>query len=277
MTSPTFRTPILEQISPVIAPYEVRFPPMTDRSMVHMAVDLRPTIAEYGLAIRDQHQRSYCSVHAITFLLEYLYNSRSIAGVTALSEEYLNYVAHLLTGDVGADGDFFDKIDNGYRTYGIVLETDFPEQESPPKSIDPALLERGKRWFRMRSVFIKQWGNEYGATTTQLEQACAFLDDNTPVALGAWFPKSGGYTYHFVDGVPLLDVPPPSAKNQTIFDGHSVALVGYQRGGDFPGGGYFIFRNSWGVDTFGDAGYAYLPFSYVTSFANDLLAYELPG
>ena len=39
-----------------------------------------------------------------------------------------------------------------------------------------------------------------------------------------------------------MKIPPPSG----VFDGHSVAFVGYHSSKAFPGGGYFIFRNSWG-------------------------------
>ena len=31
-----------------------------------------------------------------------------------------------------------------------------------------------------------------------------------------------------------------------MFDGHSIDLVGFHEGKEFPGGGYFIFRNSFG-------------------------------
>jgi hypothetical protein len=57
---------------------------------------------------------------------------------------------------------------------------------------------------------------------------------------------------------------------------HSVALVGYGEGKEFPGGGYFIFRNSWGPE-WGDEGYGYMPFDYVLKYANDLVVYLDPA
>ena len=39
------------------------------------------------------------------------------------------------------------------------------------------------------------------------------------------------------------------------------------------GGGYFIFRNSWGPN-WGDHGYGYMPFHYVKSYCNDMVAYK---
>jgi len=76
--------------------------------------------------------------------------------------------------------------------------------------------------------------------------------------------------------MPLLDM---SAKEDKLLDtylgGHAVALVGYQDNAGKaeearPGGGYFIFRNSWGEDwaPHNDAasGYGFLPYEYVARF-----------
>ncbi len=37
----------------------------------------------------------------------------------------------------------------------------------------------------------------------------------------------------------------PGPKGVT--DGHSIAFVGFKTDSSFPGGGYLIFRNSWGM------------------------------
>ena len=257
----------------IIAPYEVRFPTTTNQTSVAAPdVDLRPQIAKYGLDVRTQNGPD-CSVYAVTFVLEYLYNARSLISLTALSTDYLNYVTGLMSGV----GDFFWRIDDGYQAWGAVLESDFPDQPTPATSVPQPILDRGKRWPRLSSHFIKRWDTSSGASQAQLDEVMRYLDKGTPVCLGMWFPQNtAGYSTTVVDDVPLLDIPPLDAeKNVSVFDGHSVALVGYKRGKQFPGGGYFIFRNSWGATTFGDDGYAYLPFDYLIAFANDLFTYDV--
>lgn len=43
--------------------------------------------------------------------------------------------------------------------------------------------------------------------------------------------------------------------------GHAVAIVGYKLDPTIEGGGYFIFKNSWGSDCGDEGGYQYFPFS----------------
>ena len=43
----------------------------------------------------------------------------------------------------------------------------------------------------------------------------------------------------------------------------------------FPGGGYLVFRNSWGTG-FMDGGYGYMSFDYANKYTNDLLEYVKP-
>jgi hypothetical protein len=55
--------------------------------------------------------------------------------------------------------------------------------------------------------------------------------------------------------------------------GHAMCIVGYVDDLDVPGGGYFITRNSWGLDWAADSpeapGHALLPYAYVEMCANE--------
>jgi C1A family cysteine protease len=121
--------------------------------------------------------------------------------------------------------------------------------------------------------FIKRWDNERGATQQQLSRATTYLDNDTPVALGAWWPRKWSTTKMF--GVDLMVTPSmkKSGEQEIMFDGHSTVLVGYRSDKDFPGGGYFVFRNSSG-ERWGDGGYGYMSYDYVLRYGNDLLTYR---
>jgi hypothetical protein len=51
--------------------------------------------------------------------------------------------------------------------------------------------------------------------------------------------------------------------------GHAVCLIGYQDNAQYPGGGYFIVRNSWGLDWASQSpygpGYGTIPYQYIAS------------
>ena len=235
-------------------------------------VDLRPTIQSLQLAVRSQGGRGTCSVFAMTFLLEYMYRSRLAVPANDLSEEYINHAANLVSGQNG-DGDFFDNIEAGYRTWGIVPEATVPYNPSTPiSSIAQSILGAGKLWTRFRVDFIKPWDSSKGATQSQLETVIAYLDKNVPVAFGGWWFKQETWGTTLIHDVEVMNVPPVDQKSAMLFDGHSIVLVGYRRDKAFSGGGYFVFRNSWGAG-WGDDGYGYMPFGYVLGYANDLVAY----
>ena len=89
-----------------------------------------------------------------------------------------------------------------------------------------------------------------------IKQAIA---NHHPVACGMRWPKS-------MKGSEIPAVPPKSE----VFDGHSIALVGYHDNSRRTGGGVFYFRNSNGP-TWGDRGYGAVSYAYVRAYANDAI------
>lgn len=264
------RFPTRPKVFTAIKPYAVRLRPPAPLSRL-LQVDLRPTINSIGLGVRSQGSRGTCSVFTLTFLLEYAYATRLTTGSNDLSEEYLNYVSNLVSG-TAADGDFFDNLDRGYQSWGIVSEASSPYQSMPVTTIAQPVLDSGRLWTRFSADFIKPWDSTKGASLAQLDRAIAYLDRNLPIAFGGWWPNGSAWGTTLVGGIEVMNVPPLSEKSTMVFDGHSVPLVGYRRDATFAGGGYFVFRNSWGP-SWGDAGYGYMPFQYVLDYANDLVAY----
>ena len=232
------------------------------------AVDLRPQISSLGIAIRDQGSRGTCSVHAVAFLLEFGYAKQSNLPLRNLSEEYLNRAANI-AGKNSGDGDYFSNIDLGFQQLGVVTERDLPYAKTFDQSatLSATLMSKGQQRPRLTPDWIKPWDSSSGASARQVEAVVNSLRAGIPVAVGMWWPKQGAFATDVIGGVPVMrDV----GKAQ-MFDGHSVALVGFVVHASYPGGGYFILRNSWGDGW--DAGYGYVSFDYIGKYANDLLAY----
>ena len=232
-------------------------------------MDLRSAINGYQLPVRDQGPRGTCSVHALAFCQEYMTCQKQNQTGLNHSVEYLNWAGNVVLGQPYHDGGFYADLDKGYQAYGALPEMSAPYQASFNSSWAPTVknVSTGQQATRHTAVFIKSWDNTKGASQAQLNDALAHLKLKRPVALGALWPNN--LQVQSVDGVDLMVVPSRAAT----FDGHSVVLVGYHKSAKYPGGGYFIFRNSWGKN-WGDNGYGHMPFKYVLDLANDLLVYK---
>ena len=231
-------------------------------------VDLRPTIKTMGIAIRNQGGRGTCSVFAVTFLLEYMYAKQKGLSNPDFSEEYLNYASNLAINQF-QDGGFFDALDLGYQTYGIVNERQAPYHNSysPPYVANAATLAKGEAIApKFTATFIKPWDVTTGLTSGELQAIKHTLDTGRPVAVGVRWPNT--FETETIHGIQLMKTPPASG----VFDGHSIDLVGYKASNAFPGGGYFIFRNSYGT-SFGAEGYGFMPFDYAKKYVNDAVDY----
>ena len=234
-------------------------------------VDLRPEIDALGMPVRAQGARGTCSVFAMTFLLDYMYAKYHDMKGADFSEEFLNYASNLAINQKN-DGGFFDQLDLGYQKYGMVKETVAPYLPAfnPDLAYRPALLAGGAALApRLKPQFIKPWDVTTGLKPDHLNAVLAQLDAGRPVAAGLRWPKATPLPVETVAGVTMMKVP----AAEGVFDGHSIAFVGYKKSGGFPGGGYFIFRNSWGPN-FMEEGYGYMPFAYALKYTNDLVVYE---
>ncbi len=233
-------------------------------------VDLRPKIAQNNLQVKHQGNRNTCSVFAITFCLEFLFATQKGFGIaTDFSEEYLNTMKNVAC-NIKKDGGFFSQIAQGYAMYGIYMTGLVPYKAAydPNYKVPNEYVAVAMKWDRAKSHFIKEWNPNNGASQIQIDQACAYLSQNIPVAGGFLWPNN--LQFETIAGLQVMKT--PASKSQ-VFDGHSVALVGFKKSNFFPGGGYFILRNSWGKG-WGEDGYAYMSFDYVKKYANDLFAYK---
>jgi hypothetical protein len=233
-------------------------------------VDMRPTIRNLGLAVKEQTGSAPCAVHAFTFLLEYQYIRRIFSD---LSETYLQYAAFQLEKPAMTGGENFQVLNIGYQKWGVVPQAIVPNQDQLPAGIPPDVLSAGQNGLRLIQEFIKPWDSSMGATPAQLDRAVAFLDRDVPVAAGFLWPKT--FQTQVIGGIDVMVVPTAADKWNVVEDGHAVVLVGYGKGSQYPGNGYFIFRNSWGPG-WGHQGYGYMPFDYILKYANDLCVMDYP-
>lgn len=78
-------------------------------------------------------------------------------------------------------------------------------------------------------------------------------------------------------------IPMPDTANERVRGAHGMHILWYvdndvlaEIAPDVPagaGGGYFIVKNSWS-NCFGDGGYVYIPYDYITTYAYDVVAYH---
>lgn len=255
-----------------ITPYQVGPIKTVDLKNIKLlgVSDLRPQIEQYGLGIRSQGNRGTCSVFALTFAQEFASAKKSGAKNLDFSEEYLNWIGDL-AAEAKQDGGFYSDLNDGYTMYGNAPESAMPYQTAynPAMTVPSQLLNEGAKQAKLSAEFIKAWDPNRGANEAELKKVLDTLDKGYPVAVGLLWPKKEKWKTEEIGGVQLMSVLP----RVDTFDGHSVVIVGSGKGKEYPGGGFFIFRNSWGPG-WGDKGYGYMSFEYVKQYANDLMVYR---
>ena len=104
-----------------------------------------------------------------------------------------------------------------------------------------------------------------------MDQLRECIDQGKPVVLGVLtFPS---WDYPSVADTGEIPMPLPGSNPD---GGHAVCVVGYELRSRVPGGGVFVFRNSWGtkwarrMGRFGE-GYGTLFFDYVRLYGVEAL------
>ncbi|MBQ4279740.1 MAG: C1 family peptidase [Rikenellaceae bacterium] len=228
--------------------------------------------------VKDQGSRGVCSIFAVTAMLEYEY--AQLTGRPAmLSGEYINWAKneyHVARGEADYhDGAFFHWAIYGARDYGVCRTDLMPFRatwsvDDRPQPAPGARWDAGKRWVTKIRWIRANTGTE-GITPEQLRQIKRSLGDGHPVAIGGKWISEGELFDSLSPAPPMMRVPVSGRETQA---GHSVLAVGYADDPRIAGGGYLIYRNSWG-DGFGSGGYAHMPYAYALRCCCDALSVEV--
>lgn len=245
----------------------------------------------YQSPIRDQSVRGSCSAFAATAALEAMPAFRELMGKDAhLSTEYAywlfrNQNPDLVCADDGASvEDITDGVANGLPLEGTWAYTsDKCPSSGPPKEASDRAIWRPRHTYVFDSdVAIRTAARKKDTKELAREYATAVNDPRFLEAIVAagysliWrfeFPDRAGVLENLTTNSVIDLVYDKNGTAKSVTDSaHFMVLVGYKRTPKEHGGGYFLFKNSWGTDlTFDgvDDGYVRLSYDMVRAYGDD--------
>ncbi|MFZ6707517.1 C1 family peptidase [Undibacterium sp. TC9W] len=218
------------------------------------AVDLRPLCPP----VVSQGNLGSCTANAIASAHYFCQLREKREFAFQPSRLFIYYNGRLLEGTQGSDSGEY--IRDGFKTIaseGVCPETNWPYDVSKfSLAPDKECYDKAKNY---QSI-------QYERLTQSLSQFKACLADQYPFVFG--FTAYESLRSEEVRKTGKLNL--PNGGEKTI-GGHAVMAVGYDDATQC-----FIAQNSWGTD-WGDKGYFYIPYSYVTdrNLADDMWTLRL--
>ena len=210
------------------------------------SIDLRENFTE----IKNQGEQGSCTAYVVTSIFEYILKQNKQENLD-LSEAFVYYNARLKAGETSKDGGSrYDYAIESMTEYGICTEKLMPYSENcfntPPS--EDAIIDASTRKIK-KALNIKLILNDIKSA----------LEDGYPVAISAQLYDSFGLGLKGIISLPTLEELECAAKDESKHGQHAMVICGYDDDKKL-----FVVRNSWGK-TFGDKGYCYLPYSYITN------------
>lgn len=225
--------------------------------------NLRNDFERLKLTVHNQGQRGACQVFAMVGVIEFQLAQRGQK--VDLSEQFIMWAANEATGLNRVRGFNPDLLVAGLKQYGICTASRMPyvPRDEPFETPNRWAILNAKARTSSEIVSIKHWTSNIGLAERDIEEITEQLENGTPVTVTLCWPE--GSMEQIVDKQHFL-----IEKNidGTSKNGHGVILVGYGRDASLNGGGYFIFRNSWGLQ-FADQGYARVTFEFAKKYGID--------
>jgi C1A family cysteine protease len=220
-------------------PYNLRFNLKINK--LKTIVDLRSRFPP----IYDQGQIGSCTANALCGLIGYVH-----PGLFG-SRLFLYYNERVLDNSVKYDcGAYLSDGIITLKQNGICLETLWPYTNHFSKK--PSII------CYIMALYSKIY-NVYNISNT-LESMKLFLTNGYPFVVGIVIYESFVTNMVATTGI----VPMPNTNTEKFYGGHAIVCVGYNDTMTSNGTtGFWIMRNSWGK-MWGDKGYFYLPYAYLT-------------
>lgn len=216
------------------------------------AIDLRSGFTR----IKNQGKLGACTSFALTSVFEYILKSNKQEEFD-LSEPFLYYFSRQKNGEEDdLTGTRIDHAIESLVEFGICIESKWPYKTGSEEEIyqfyttepskeakEDALIRRVKK-----AVNVKRTINDIKSS----------LEDGFPVVISTTLFDSFSNDPSGVISYPTEEEI-KTAKNDNISRHHAMVICGYSEEDKL-----FIVRNSWGT-VFGDNGYCYMPYSYITN------------
>lgn len=219
--------------------------PRPPQAPLPSSVDLRGSCS----AVRDQGQLGACTGFSIAVGLREFLEIKNQSKFTALSPLFVYYLERQIEGTIPEDSGA--ELRDGMKVLaktGAAPEVDDPYVISKFAKAPIAKATKDATAFRVASY--------HRLATLADVQAC--LAGGSGVVLGFTVYES----FESASVARTGKLPMPKAREQ-VLGGHAVFAVGYKTDAKWAGGGYLIVKNSWGT-SWGDHGYFYMPWKYIT-------------
>jgi hypothetical protein len=213
--------------------------------------------------VRNQGDRFTCVGFSSCAALE-AYVARQNGGALPAPEspQYLYYECKQNDGDPTGPGTFVEVAFKLLASNGVCLETTWPyDPVSDGKGPPPVSADAEARLHKIPG-YVALAPTSVVEVQTQLAGGVC-IPISIPV-FASWY----GSAAVMASGAITLPIP-----SEVPIGGHAVCLVGYRVDASCPGGGVFVFRNSWGTN-WGEScpdgpGYGTLPFEYLAAYGRE--------
>lgn len=245
-----FGEQVFKLIPSEVIPLENTYQPRSV-SALPKSLDLRSSFT----AIKNQGEIGSCVAYAFTSIYEYILNSNRIFDAD-LSELYLYYNARvagqerkgMAASDLSDSGTSFYDAVNALQKDGLCREDlwKYQAERLNERPSDEAFADGHTRLVtEAKNVELKE------------EDIKSALNEGYPVAVSLrLFPSFQNLNHG------IVPFPSPDEINveqsEEMHENHAMVICGYNDEDKL-----FVVRNSWGIE-FGDKGYCYIPYSYIT-------------